>query len=234
MSKYQKVVEQIEQNIIDNHLQQGDKLPTFQDLMKQYDVSKSTIVKALNILEKRGVIYQIQGSGVFVRRRKRTGYINFLESQGFTADLKEFQMKSKVLAVELIQPSEEVRANLKCEAEEQVYFVKRLRFINDQILCIEESYYRQKFVPYLSRSIAEESLFHYVEKALGLTISFSDKYLHVKKLDEKESELLELETGDPALFVEELFYLSTGEPFDFSRMVYHYEHSQFFVQSNGL
>ncbi|MGM0124273.1 hypothetical protein IGI37_001647 [Enterococcus sp. AZ194] len=234
MLKYVEIAEKIEQYIIDKDLKQGTKLPKFNDLIKQYGVSKSTIVNALNILEKSGIIYQIQGSGIFVRRNQRIGYVNLIENQGFTTDLDEFVITSKVLLLEKIIPSEEVRSNLECSKDELVYHVKRLRYINEQILCVEESYYNSTIVPYLNEEIAKESIFNYLKAALRLSVGFSDKYLHVIKLSEQDSQILELKKEDPALLTEELFYLSSGTPFDFSRTIYHYEHSQFFAQSNSL
>lgn len=234
MLKYQEIAEKIEAKIHKENLTQGTRLPNLSQLIKDYEVSKSTIVKALTILESRGVIYQVQGSGIFVRRRKRQGYINFLENQGFTADLDEFQLTSKVLDVSLIAPNEEVMRNLNCQPDDQVYHVKRVRYITGQTLCIEESFYKQSIVTYLNEAIVADSIFHYLNQALGIRIGFSDKYLSVGKLQKEAATYLSLKSGDPALFVEELFYLTSGEPFDFSKTTYHYEHSQFFLQSNSI
>ncbi len=74
------------------------------ELMELYGVSKSTIVKALERLENRGLIYQVQGSGVFVRRPKRADYVNLIDNNGFTADLPTHKMASKVLTLRKINP----------------------------------------------------------------------------------------------------------------------------------
>lgn len=234
MLKYRQIAAKIEQDIRENDLAQGTKLPTFDALIQQYQVSKSTIVKALNILENRGVIYQIQGSGVFVRRRKRFGYVNMIENKGFTYDLDKFNITSKVLILEKVLPDLPVREHLNCQENDFVYHVKRMRYINGQILCIEDSFFNCQFIPYLNEEIIVESIFNYLKTALKLTVGFSDKYLHVIKLNDETSQLLELLPNDPALLTEEIFYLSSGQPFDYSRTTYHYEHSQFFLQSNSL
>lgn len=232
--KYNEIATEIEQDILQRNLKQGTKLPKFEELIARYKVSKSTIVKALAILESRGVIYQVQGSGVFVRRRKKYGYINMLENQGFTSDLEEFKITTKVLGVEKIFPTEEIAEYLNCAPGDSLFHVQRIRYINAQALCIEESFFKSSIVPYLNEEIANESIFNYLKSALKLKIGFSDKYLHVIKMKEAESKLLEIETGSPGLFVEELFYLNSGEPFDFSKTTYHHEHSQFFLQSSNL
>jgi len=234
MLKYEEIAEKIERFIIEKNLPHSYKLQSFKDLMSEYNVSKSTIVKSLDLLEKKGIIYQIQGSGVFVRRAKRNGYINFSENQGFTSDLNHFDITSKIIKIEEISPPREVFENLNCTSNDTVYYVKRVRYINGQVLCLEKSYYKKDIVPYLNEEIARQSIFEYCKKALKLNISFSDKYIHVVKLDENESNLLELKEGDPALLVDEVFFLSSGTPFDFSKTVYHYINSQFFLQSNRI
>jgi len=42
---------------------------------------------------------------------------------------------------------------------------------------------------------------------------------------------IELAKGSPTLYVEEIFYTSAGEPFDYSVKHYHYKNSKYFVQS---
>lgn len=234
MLKYEEIADKIEKYIIENNLQHGHKLQNFKDLTTTYKVSKSTIVKSLDLLEKKGIIYQIQGSGVFVRRAKRNGYINFSENQGFTSDLNHFEITSKIIEFREEFPTVEVSEHLNCSEKDTVFYVKRIRYINGQVLCLEKSYFKKEIIPYLNEEIAQQSIFDFCKKALKLNISFSDKYIHVIKLDTDQSNLLGLKKNDPGLLVDELFYLSSGIAFDFSKTVYHYINSQFFLQSNRI
>ena len=98
MLKYQIIANEIENNIYSNDLPQGTKLPTVENLASKYKVSKSTIVKAIESLVSKGIVYQLQGSGIFVRRRNRSGYIDLNTTQGFTSTLKEFTITAKYSA----------------------------------------------------------------------------------------------------------------------------------------
>ncbi|WP_414043884.1 GntR family transcriptional regulator [Macrococcus sp. EM39E] len=233
MNKYEVIAAAIQQNIYDEKLEQGTKLPNVETLMKQYEVSKSTITKALDTLEKRGAIFQQRGSGIFVRRQRREGYVSLLTNRGFTSDLKEFNISSEVIKLVKIQADEEVRTNLHLAEDDEVYYVERLRRINDDILCIEVSYFPVKLVPYLNTEIAQGSIFNYLSHALKFNISFADIYMHIDELNENDAHKLELKPGNPALFLEQVIYLATGEPFDFSKITYHYKHSKFFVQATN-
>ncbi|MFC3389068.1 GntR family transcriptional regulator [Salinicoccus sesuvii] len=234
MLKYQKIAEDIEHYIVDNKLKQGDKLPVLEELRKNYEVSKSTITKALELLEMKGIVYQVRGSGIFVRRHKRKGYINLDENQGFRSGLDEFQLTSEVLKLEVVRPTEEVMTNLSISAEEEVYYVKRLRFIHGQRLCIEESYYKKSVVPFLNEQIVSESIFNYLQEGLKLEIGFSDNFFHIGKITKDEANLLALKPGDPGMYYESVYHLTNGEAFDYSKIIYNFQEAQFYLQINSL
>ncbi|MDR4950165.1 GntR family transcriptional regulator [Neobacillus cucumis] len=233
MLKYQQIAAEIEQNIEVNDLQQGHKLPVLETLMAQFEVSKSTITKALDLLEKKGVVFQVRGSGIFVRRHKRKGYISLLSNQGFKKDLEDYQVTSKVIELDVRKPTLEAADNLNIGLDDDVYYVKRVRYINGQTLNLEESYYNKEIVTYLNREIVSESIFHYIIEGLGLKVGFSDIFLQVGKLNEEEAMYLGLKVDSPKLNVETIFHLTNGQPFDFSKVTYNYEQSQFFIQANS-
>jgi GntR family transcriptional regulator, transcriptional regulator of bglA len=132
-----------------------------------------------------------------------------------------------------MKPTKEAAHNLSIELDDDIYYVKKVRYMTGQTLCLEESYYNKSIVTYLNKEIVSESIFDYIQKGLGLKIGFSDVYLHAGKLREEEAKHLCLESEEPAFYVESIFHLTNGQPFDFSRVTYHYEQSQFFVQTNG-
>jgi GntR family transcriptional repressor for pyruvate dehydrogenase complex len=53
---YERVVEQIEQAIVEGDLQPGARLPSERDLMTQFGVSRSTIREALRVLQSNGLV----------------------------------------------------------------------------------------------------------------------------------------------------------------------------------
>lgn len=233
MLKYQDVAEKIKQMIYLQEMAKDTQLPNIEGLIHQYQVSRTTIIKALNQLERHGVIYQVQGSGIFVRQPKKKGYLNFLESHGFSVDLGDLPGSSQVFNVDVIQPNSKIKDHLRCEDDEQVYYIKRLRYVEGEVYGFEQSYYRKKLVSYLNKEIAENSIFSYVQDVCKISIGFSDKYFKAIKLDTETASYLGLQIGDPALCVEEIFYTTAGEPFDFSRIIYHYDNAKFYVQSHS-
>lgn len=231
MPKYVDIAQDIEQWIKDQDLLQGTKLANITTLADQYAVSKNTILKTLQVLEERGVIYQVQGSGIFVRRNKRRGYISLIQNKGFSDDLQMADEASVVITLASVPATKEIALNLQCALESSVYLVERVHSIRGQVFCFEQSYYTKELVPFLSQAIVEESIFDYLEKGLQLQIGFSDKYLKIIPAKDQIAKHLALQPKDPVLFIEEVYYTTNGKPFDFSKNYYHPEYSQFFIQS---
>lgn len=64
---YVRVVDGIAAQIGAGELKPGDRLPTYAEMAKKYDVSITTVQTALRILGERQLIEGQQGKGVFVR-----------------------------------------------------------------------------------------------------------------------------------------------------------------------
>lgn len=101
-------------------------------------------------------------------------------------------------------------------------------------LCAMKNLIIKSVVPYLTKEIAKESIFEYLNSALNLNMGFSDRYFNVIKLDKHIANLLELNPNDPAMSVLEQIYLSSGIMFNFSKIIYHYKHTQFYSQSTSI
>ncbi|WP_337225618.1 GntR family transcriptional regulator [Staphylococcus warneri] len=229
MLKYEHIANDIERFIDNGHYQTGDKLPSVEELKVKYNVSKSTIIKSLAILEKEGTIFQARGSGIYVRNKKIDGYVNLLKTKGFSDNLQDHNISSLVIEFDEFIPEEAVRTHLKLNKNEKVIFIKRLHFLDNQILCIETSYFNKNIVPTLDKKIATQSIFSHIQKQLNINIGFSDIYFYVDFLNKNESQLLELNEGDPCMRHELIFHTNKGMPFDYSNIVYHFKNAKFFV-----
>ncbi|CEI81988.1 hypothetical protein J18TS1_16020 [Oceanobacillus oncorhynchi subsp. incaldanensis] len=59
-------------------------------------------------------------------------------------------------------------------------------------------------------------------------------YMQTGKLTEQEASYLKLKNGEPKLTMESIFYLTNGIPFDYSKVTYNYNQSQFFILGTGI
>ncbi len=64
--KYQTIVVWVKENIRSGKLKEGDRLPSENELCRQFSLSRQTVRHALDILESEHIVVKIQGSGTYV------------------------------------------------------------------------------------------------------------------------------------------------------------------------
>ncbi|AFQ56291.1 GntR family transcriptional regulator [Bacillus subtilis subsp. subtilis] len=69
MEKYMSLLTRIEEMMQSTSYQEGDRLPSIRQLSARYQVSKSTVIRALQELEKRHLIYSVPKSGYYIVKK---------------------------------------------------------------------------------------------------------------------------------------------------------------------
>lgn len=230
--KYKEIADRLEQEIRDGKFDQTKKLPTEDELIKTFEVSRNTIRKAINQLVNRGYIYQVQGSGMFLREKSDTDYINLGSLRGLTKDLFRKTIETKILELHVIEADETKAKQLNCEEGTKLYYIKRLRIVDKEPFSIEISYFKKNIVPYLNKDIAASSIYSYLIEDLKLTIGFADKIINCEKIDEESASLLHVDPQDPALIIENTVCLTNGTIFELSKSIFHYQKAKILNRIN--
>ena len=131
MPKYKVIIQNLIQLIEEKNLKQGDKLPSIENLMEVYDAGKNTILKALNVLEKQAYIYQVAGSGSFVRKSKRLGYINLTDAVGLKSNLSDLDLETKMLDLKIIKPNRSAGHRQESRAVPRGWHRSSNRYLSD-------------------------------------------------------------------------------------------------------
>ncbi|QWG59863.1 GntR family transcriptional regulator [Bacillus mycoides] len=231
-AKYKQIADVLEQNIRDGLFNETKKLPTEEALMSRFEVSRNTIRKVISQLVNRGYIFQVQGSGMFLRETSVTDYINLGSLRGLTKNLVSQNIETKVLEIEVIEANEEIVERMQCEIGTRLYFLKRLRIVDGKPFSIEVSYFKKDIIPYLNEEIALSSVYSYFIEDLRLNIGFADKVISCEKINKENAKLLELNEGDPALLIENTVYLVNGTIFELSQSMFHYEKTKLLNRIN--
>ncbi|AGE79622.1 TPA: GntR family transcriptional regulator [Bacillus thuringiensis] len=231
-AKYKQIADVLEQNIRDGLFNETKKLPTEEALMNRFEVSRNTIRKVISQLVNRGYIFQVQGSGMFLRETSVTDYINLGSLRGLTKNLVSQNIETKVLELEVIDADEEIAKQMQCEAGTRLYFLKRLRIVDAKPFSIEVSYFKKDIIPYLNEEIALSSVYSYFIEDLRLNIGFADKVISCEKVNKENAQFLELNEGDPALLIENTVYLVNGTIFELSQSMFHYEKAKLLNRIN--
>ncbi|WP_338786901.1 GntR family transcriptional regulator [Metabacillus sp. FJAT-53654] len=230
--KYKEIADCLERDIRDGKFDTAKKLPTEEELINNFKVSRNTIRKAINQLVNLGLIYQVQGSGMFLREKSITDYINLGSLRGLTKDLTSKIIETKILELHVVTAEEEIAKQLRCEVGANLYYIKRLRIVDKEPFSIEISYFKKDIVPYLNEDIASSSIYRYLIEDLKLNIGFADKVINCEKIGEANAELLLIKPLDPALIIENTVCLTNGTIFELSKSVFHYEKAKILNRIN--
>lgn len=73
-----QVADQLQGMILAKHLRVGDRLPAERDLCEQFKVSRTVIREAIRILEAKGLLVSLEGSGTYVRAIQSSDVVDSL------------------------------------------------------------------------------------------------------------------------------------------------------------
>ncbi len=120
-------------------LHQGSMLPSERELGQQTGVSRITVRKAMERLEQEGVIIRTQGYGTRINDKFE---YSLKEAKGFSQQVVLLGKKPDTLWINksIGQCSQEVAEFLSLPVNTDVFVLKRIRYVDEQPVSIEESY----------------------------------------------------------------------------------------------
>lgn len=226
MKKYILISSDIRKKILEGVYQANQQIPFERDLCVEYDASKMTVKKALDMLVSEGLIIKRRGSGTFVKdlatdEIERIAVAN--QFRGTTALNPGKEVKSKVLEFKVIEADNLVKNKLNMQEDTFVYDIYRVRHIDGKPLVMEKMYMPIDLIPGLKKANIEGSIYEYIEEDLGLKIQSGHRRVSVRKATEIEQQYLELDSGDPVAVAEQIAYFDTGIAFEYSISVHRYD-----------
>ena len=132
----EEVAEQLQKEITEGNLIEGDKLPIEPELMKIFGVGRSTIREAIKMLLNRGYLSVQQGRGTFVERQMPTS--EPFEQRLKRADIRDLYDVRKILEAAIAERAA-LRRTEQDLKEIQRYAMERKTSAKDGLLkeCIE-------------------------------------------------------------------------------------------------
>lgn len=222
MSKYKKVYQDIKKKIEDQVWSTGQALPTENELMEIYSYSKDTIRKALSLLEMDGYIQKKQGKSSIVIEHglMKEQYLAEIKTAGELNKRSKYQIQTELTSLYIVQGQDDLMSTFEVDDKVDFYRVSRVRTIDGERLEYEISYFDRRVVPYLSKEIAESSIYRYLEEELKLTISHSRREISFRFANEEEKQLMDLADYEMVVVVTSVTYLSNGQAFQYGTISY--------------
>ena len=230
MLKYEKIAFDIKEDILSEKYKPNEQLPFEKELCEKYNVSKMTVKKALDLLVNDGLIIKRRGSGTFVKDITEKEIQRIIEKKqfsGLTTTSIGHKVNSKVLEFKIINATKEIADILKIEEDEFIYFVHRVRYVDDKAVVIEKTYIPLNLIPGMNLADVKKSIYGYIKDKLGLNIQSAHSTVRAMKSDELDRKYLNLEKDEPILEVERVAYLDNGKVFEYSFSRHRYDKFEF-------
>ena len=218
---YIQVKSHIIDKINDGTFKPGDKIYSENELKEKFNISSTTVVKALNELVNEGYLERIQGRGSFVSTPKLQRTPSNLS---ITEELrsKGINLQTRLLEVEeVIEP--EIAAKLDLSKETILCKIIRLRYIqkNDSIdpIVLQVSYIPNHFVTMddLKLFEVENSLYDILFQTRNLKPYRAKETYSIHLINNKNvAALLDQKLGDPAFEVKRITYTEDDVPFEYA------------------
>ncbi|MBE7556198.1 MAG: GntR family transcriptional regulator [Anaerolineales bacterium] len=207
--------------LIDENLAAGDQIPSENELVQRYRVSRNTVRLAIESLIKEGVVYRIQGKGTFVSPQHMRYDLQRLVS--FTEDMRRRGLKpdTRLLGFTRKPPPFHVANRLGLPPESESYEIRRLRLADGEPMAVSTAYMPCDLVPELTEGdLVSGSVFKTIEGRLRLKIGYADRILKAASADDDQAELLKVEPGFPLMLVEGATYLDNETPIEYVVIYY--------------
>lgn len=217
---FEKIAEDIRKKVNEGYYVTAQKLPSEYDLADEYNISRLTVRKAINLLINQNVLIKLSGKGTYVikpheQKKGSSELIGFSEAARFYGD----SPSTKIISVEQITTvPEKIAEALETTEMEEIIHVVRLRSLNEKPMTIENLYIYRRYLNDISKEALEESIFDQIEK--NIEIAYSHQEVEAVLATEETSELLEIKKNAPLLKSVALTYSPTAKPILFDETLY--------------
>jgi GntR family transcriptional regulator len=230
-SLYYKIFKYITISIEDKQLKPGDALPSERKLEELYHVSRTTVRKALDILERKGYIEKHHGKGNFVANSKLVKGVPSVASFTKCMTTQGMEVFSKVLEQEIVIADLHLQEELNLYPGSKVFYLKRLRYVNKEPLAIASSYLPFDLGLDPDRDYSD-SLFGYLYNGLEIKLMSKEEVVEASSPTHTESQLLNISIEIPVLRVTSLVN-SLERPIELCKQVFRSDRYKFRAKSQG-
>ena len=238
-AKYYQLSQHLQQQITDGQLSPNQQLPTEDVLMQAFTISRGTVRKAVDLLERQGLVRREQGRGTFVNDPSRKNLTGFMLTN-FANDMQQQQRQpsTQVLKQEIVPASTTIATHLDLNAGDGVIHIQRLRLADNQPIIFEERYLNAQFCPELATEDVEAQSIHWLlVHKYKLPLVRVTHTVEMREIGTESAKWLNLQPTDAIFAIERLTHTQVGDaiyPAVYYRAFCHGEEYQFKAQFNTM
>lgn len=218
---YAKVEAVLAASIADGSLPPGSQLPPEDSLVQRFDVSRTTVRKAILNLTNRALVEIRRGKGTFVAAPRITQ--DLTELSGFVEDMQAIgRMPSARLIDKRVVPADSAVAhNLALAPGTLVTRIQRVRLADGVPTSFDETYLpRELGDKVISHDLEVEPIFALLEQRYGVPLLEAEYRLEAVLAQEAIADALGVATGSAIFLVERTSYSEGERPVDYEKLYY--------------
>lgn len=204
---YQQLAHSIKKAVDEQKLKENDKIPAENEFCKIYDLSRTTVRQALDILEKDGYIYKLRGKGSYVSTPKI--YQNRSSFSKFYDDMRSLGKVpvSKIISLKVKVANAYVKEKMQLEENDLICQIKWVRYGNNEPLIYETINLNYKLVDGIeTKELTEKKLYDILTEEYEIKMTHGKELFYPCKLDLNEAKNLGLKENDLGMKVERIVF----------------------------
>ncbi|MEW5960263.1 MAG: GntR family transcriptional regulator [Chloroflexota bacterium] len=214
---YHQIIENFRTLIKERQLEPGEMTPSEWELSDLYGVSRLTVRRAIDDLERDGLLVRRHGVGTFVANPTEAQI--YPSELSFTKNMEQIGRTpgSRVVSLQIIPASAAVAQQLEIETDAPVFELVRVRLVDGAPLMLETTYLSQARFPQLPEAnLSEGSLYTFLRMHYQVDIVAMDQVMEPTLLTDREAAWLEVEPGSPAILSEIIGFTANGEAVEYT------------------
>lgn len=207
-----------------NNICNGDQLPSERELSTMIGVSRTSVRKAINILNYEGILYSKPSSGIFKTDRKVCIDLTNLRSFKEEMAYQNITYTTQVVSSQIIEANKNFTKIFNVHLGDSIYELIRLRKINNkpylyQIVYLD--YKRFKGIEKFDFNI--ESQYRVMREEYNVQILEGTERIGLTYATEFESKLLEVQEGTPTFYLSSHNQDEHGELTEYTKQIVRFD-----------
>jgi GntR family transcriptional regulator len=196
------------------------QLPSENELAAQQGITRATVRRALDVLERDGLIYREKGRGSFAAVRRVEHELTRLVST--TEDMRKrgWALTTQLISVEKVPAPRRVAAALELPEAALCYKLCRLRIVDGEPISIQIPHLPAALCPDLEETDLTQSLYRLLETRYGLRLWTGHETLRARCALPQEESLLDVPECTPVMYMERVTYAVTGQAVEYLEAVW--------------
>src|SRR5215475_1445363 len=218
---YAQVEAVLASDIAGGTLPAGSQLPTENDLIERFGVSRPTVRRAVQNLVGRGLVEIQRGKGTFVTRPKITQELTTLS--GFVEDMQALGLNptARLIDKQVVAADKTVAHQLALPSGILVARIRRVRLADGEPVSFDETYLPQEIgEKVITNDLEIEPIFSLLEQKYDTPLVEAEYRLEAVAAEPAVAEALDVQTGSPLFRIERTSYGAGNQPVDYEQLYY--------------